>query len=153
MTKFMFAADTDKKQGRPVDTERMDSFEKICKWVDKEGDCAKFTIRDLQEQIKKTSKEAYTAQYMKQNSKEHYGEYIYFSEFPGRSDIICFKELADFILNEKKKKNGETKENITQAVAKIIKAEMREMSKSNVEYPTVQDIQGIDKGMGWVLES
>ena len=31
MTKFKFAADTDKKQGRAVYTERMDSFEKICK--------------------------------------------------------------------------------------------------------------------------
>ena len=85
--------------------------------------------------------------------KERYGEHIYFSELPGRSDVVCFKEFAYYVLKEKKKKSEETKENIIIAAGKIIKSEIREMLMSNETNPTTQDIRNIDEGIKLIPES
>ena len=55
--------------------------------MEEEGDC---------EQIKKMSKDGYTAQYLKQKLKEHYGEYIYFSELPSQTRYSLFQRAGKF---------------------------------------------------------
>ena len=32
---------------------------------------------------------------------EKYGQHIYFSEIDGRNDVICFRNMANFILTDK----------------------------------------------------
>eukprot|EP00794_Sanderia_malayensis_P012470 gene12470-13758_t len=57
------------------------------------------------------------------------------------ADVVCFKEMANYVIKEKKNKQEETKEDIITAAAKIVKGEMRELSKSNSLYPTTEDIK------------
>ena len=46
--------------------------------------------------------------------------------------------MANYIIKQKKKKQDETKADIIMAAAKIIKAEVRELTKSNEVYPTIK---------------
>ena len=39
MHRFKFNKKTDKNVGRPVDPALMNGFEKICHWLEEEGDC------------------------------------------------------------------------------------------------------------------
>ena len=60
--------------------------------------------------------------------------------------------MANYIIKQKKKKQDETKANIIMAAAKNIKAEIRELTKSNDVYPT-EEIINSDRGNEWVPES
>ena len=55
--------------------------------------------------------ECYSNKRLKQKLKEKYGDCLTFSESCGRTDILCFKEFANYVLQEKKKEEVEvTKE-------------------------------------------
>ena len=59
-----------------------------------------------------------------------------FPNYLVKADVICFREMANYIIKQKKKKQDEAKANIIMAAAKNIKAEIRELTKSNDVYPT-----------------
>ena len=61
--------------------------------------------------------------------------------------------MANYIIKRKKKKQDETKSDIIMAAAKIIKTEIRELTKSNGVYSTTEEIASSDKGNEWVPES
>ena len=52
--------------------------------------------------------------------EEKYKNYNYFSEMPGRENVITFRQMANLIVSELKKKESQTKEDIIIAAAKII---------------------------------
>ena len=142
------------KPGRPVNTEMFNGLEAICAWLEEEGDCDLHTINELQEQIKLMGYECYSNKRLKQKLKEKYGDCLTFSESCGRTDILCFKEFANYVLQEKKKeKVEETKESIVKAAAKIIKSEIREVEKSNEYYPTNLEVQDLKTCSEWIPES
>ena len=72
--------------------------------------------------------DSYLSVYLKKKLKERYNDHVYFSELSGQADIICFREMANYII-KKKKKQDETKADITKAAAKIIRAEIKELTK------------------------
>ena len=142
------------KPGRPVNTETFNGFEAILAWLEEEGDCDLHTINELQEQIKLMGYECYSNKRLKQKLKEKYGDCLTFSESCGRTDILCFKEFANYVLQEKKKEEvEETKESIVKAAAKIIKSEIREVEKSNEYYPTNLEVQDLKTCSEWIPES
>ena len=99
------------KPGRPVNTAMFNGFEAICAWLEEEGDCDLHTINELQEQTKLMRYECSSNKRLKQKLKEKYGDCLTFSERCGRTDILCFKEFANYVLLEKKKAEvEETKE-------------------------------------------
>lgn len=66
---------------------------------------------------------------LKKLLKDHYNSNIFFTEEPGKESIICFKNMADFIINQKykeKKEDIEEAKRILSAAANLIKAEIRE---------------------------
>ena len=103
MPRFKFNKKTVKNVGRPVDTALMDGFEKICHWLEEEGDCEPYTLNDLQQQIEEMGAKGYTNKHLKHKLQERYGDHIYFTEDCGRANIVCFKDFANFVVQEKKK--------------------------------------------------
>ena len=129
-------------------------FEAICAWLEEEGDCDLHKINKPQEQIKLMGCECYSNKRLKQKLKEKYRDCLTFSESCGRTDILCFKEFANYVLQEKKKEEvEETKERIVKAAAKIIKSEIREVEKSNEYYPTNLEVQDLKTCSEWIPES
>ena len=142
------------KPGRPVNTEMFNGLEAICAWLEEEGDCDLHTINELQEQIKLMGYKCYSNKLLKQKLKEKYGDCLTFSESCGRTDILCFKEFANYVLQEKKNVDvEETKETIVKVAAKIIKSEIREVEKFNEYYPTNLEIQDLKTFSEWIPES
>ena len=68
-----------------------------------------------------------------------YGKHVYFTEIQGQVDVICFREMASYIIYEMKKKKEET-ESVIKAAAEIIKAELRDLDKTHTVYPTSTEI-------------
>ena len=93
-----------------VNDDMFNGFEVICAWLEEEGDCDLHKINELQEQIKLMGYECYRNKRLKQKLKEKYGDCPTFSESCGRTDILWFKEFANYVLQEKKKEVEVTKE-------------------------------------------
>ena len=81
----------------------------------------------------------YTTKRLKQKLKERYKDHLCFIMLPGRTDVVRFKDMASYILYQLKKK-PQTKEEILQAAAHLIKADIRELQQSKNMYPSVNDI-------------
>ena len=98
--------------------------------------------------------ECYSNKRLIQKLKEKYGDCLMFSESCGRTDILWFKEFANYVLQEKKKEEvEETKQSIVKAAAKIIKPEIKEVEKSNEYYPTNLEIQDLKICSEWIPDS
>ena len=63
----------------------------------------------------------YSVKSLKRKLMYFYGDHIYFSELPGRPNLVCFKDMASFILENFKKSKEQTSYDIIAAAAKIIK--------------------------------
>ena len=52
-----------------------------------------------------------------------------------------------------KKKKKQDKDDVIQAAAQIIKAELRKLDKPNTNYPIIEEINNIDTNQNWVPTS
>ena len=107
----------------------MNHFYKAFEWI--ELDCNTLCTRIPQKVVEIAGTErVYDVRYLKKMLKVHYQEHIFFTDEPDKDSIICFKNMADFIINQKyKEKKGNIKdetERIIAAAANLIKAEIRE---------------------------
>ena len=44
--------------------------------------------------------EVYTVKMLKQKLQEHYKDFIFFVEVEGHVNIVCFRNMAKYIINE-----------------------------------------------------
>ena len=70
---------------------------------------------------------------------------LYFVEINGRSELVCFSNMVNYIINDKwyeSRKSDKIKEaeRIFITAAKIIMSEIREMNYDDLVYPTHDDI-------------
>ena len=79
-------------------------------------------------------------------------DHLHFTELPGRADVVCFKDLASYILYELKNK-PQTKEEILKAAAHLIKADIKELQQPKNMYPSVNDINNDGVTSRWVPQS
>ncbi len=85
----------------------------------------------------------------------NYEEFIFFADVEGIGTVLCFRNMASYIVNdkwhtEKKQDIEEEAERIVLAAAKIIIAEIRERKYDSKSYPTNEDIANVDKGQEWI---
>ena len=97
------------------------------------------------------SDEVYGVKRLKQRLQERYGDHVMFAEMQGRKNVLCFRNMANYIINDKwySDRNDDAANDayrIIDAAAKVIREEVREKSFSKDEYPSVGDITDIDKG-------
>ena len=61
--------------------------------------------------------------------KARYKDHVYFVQSAGcKGELVCFKDMADYILRNLKEEVPTTKDNLVKAAAKIVKEEIREMN-------------------------
>lgn len=138
------------RKGRPLNTSMMEAYEKVCNWLENETDCELYTLKEVHEKMSTFSDgdEVYTIKTLKNKLQETYKNHIYFSQLPGRENVICFRDMADRIIFEMKK-TQQTKSDIILAAAKIIKADIQEIMKNTEYYPSVDDMKNEDS-LKWV---
>ena len=127
IAKFHLKEDTDRKKGRPEHVEMSRRFEKVCVWLEEESDCELYTLQEIQSKMEELNKpeKVYSKDRLKQRLKERYKDHLYFTKLQGRADIICFKDMANFIMYRLKKRPSQTKEEILKTAAQLIKADIR----------------------------
>ena len=143
--------------GRPQDKKMLHCFDLLCQWLKSNPDAELYTLTELHDKMIELSdgSEVYSVKWLKQKLHEHYEDLIFFAEVDGRGNVLCFKNMANFIVNDKwyserKKDTKEELERIVIAAAKIIRAEIREIEFDLKSYPTNEDIADVNKGKEWI---
>lgn len=99
-------------------------LEVVCNCLEEDGDFEFYTLNELQEKMEESVSKYYPNTRLKQKLEEKYGDHIFFFHLIfqnfGRLDAVCFKEFANYIVREMRKKQNVTEESIIQATAKII---------------------------------
>ena len=142
ITSFWLWDESTKKKGRPIDSEMSSGFEKLCTWLEERADCELYTLKELQAKMEELNNvdAVYTVKRLKQRLMEHYKDDIYFAELSGRVDVVCFKDMANYILYNLKKQGSQTKDDTIVAAAKMIRADIQGLRKSKDTDPSVYDI-------------
>ena len=95
----------------------------------------------------------YSLRSFREKLKNRYRDHICFVKGEaGHSDLVCFKNMADYVLREMKDELS-SKESVLTSAAKIIKADIRDLNVSKSHYPNEEDIIDETKGQEWVPES
>ena len=104
---------------------------------------------------KMSSAEVYGIKRIKQKLQEKYKENIFFAELSGRNKVVCFRNMADWIISDqwydnKRKNADDDAKRIIETAAKIIKNELKEFLQSNATgsttcYPSIDDVK-----IGWI---
>ena len=99
--------------------------------------------------------DVYPKRWLKTKLQIKYGEHIMFAEASGKPNIVCFKNMTEFTVNDKwfserKKDSDDEAERIIVTAAKLILNNIRS-AKFNCEfYPTKEDIESCGKGKEWL---
>ena len=112
-------------------------FEQTCMWL--ENDISIHSVKEFRRKVIETCEEedkakVYDARYVKKLLKNRYGDFIWFSENVGKESLICFKNMAEYIVRKSEREKevyaqesiDETKNRILKAVSNLIKAKIRE---------------------------
>ncbi len=145
-------------RGRHTDTQKMHAFNLLCDWLEIEGTGELYTLDELCEQMRKlTGKtlEVYSAKSLKQKLTDKYGEHVFFAEIQGRKNVVCFRDMANFIISqifhsEKKRNPDEEIHHIITSAAKLIKAQTLEKVYDTTTYPTKEDIENLEQSREWL---
>ena len=131
---------------------------KLCEWRESEAEL--YTLSELHKKLKDLSsgKEMYTVKRLKQKLHEHYKEFIFFAKVQGRANVVCFRNMTDFLINEtwqaqRKENIAEESLRIVTTAAKIIQAEIRDSKYDMEYYPANEDIKNVEHGKEWLPES
>ncbi len=134
--------------GRPVDKGMLQWFQMLCQWLESEADVELYTLPKLHAKMTEfaSESEVYSLKRLKKKLHEHYGDFIFFAEVEGCGTVLCFRNMASYIINEKwyseKKENIEEEaERIVVAAAKIVRAEIRERKYDSLFYPPMRMLQ------------
>ena len=97
------------------------------------------------------------AKWIKKKLQEKYSDNIFFAEVAGRKNVICFKDMASYIVSdtwyaERKEDINDEAKRIIKTAAKLVKNNIKESIISNTNssctYPTTEDAEKI----GWIPE-
>ena len=80
----------------------VDFFNKLCEWLEEEAEL--YTLVELYERmidIAGGSNDVYSVKRLKQKLQDKYKDFIFFAEIQGRKNVVCLRNMADFIINDK----------------------------------------------------
>lgn len=131
---------------------KQETFDTLCSWIELSDD-ELYTINDLQVKLQNIAHGDETLAYSKQQIKrkliDKYGDHLFFAEIAGKSNVICFRNMASCIINEQwynKKQTSIEDESVRviTAAAKLIRSEIREMTCDMMSYLTPSDFSEVD---------
>ena len=141
-------SDRDKgKSGKRKSCCMTESFLEMCEWLEDPMDSELWTLIELRERmVERFGEESvYSHRQLKDELKAKYGEHIFFAEVNGRRNVVCLRDMASFLLNEKwysdRMCNMEDEsKRIVKAAAKLIRGEILAQQYSMDTYPSTGDI-------------
>ena len=139
-----------KSVGRPGDTSIKDIFKCLCDWFETESEIELVTLKELHEKMLSLSdgKDVYSIKWLLNKLKELYGDQLIFAEVNGKHNVLCFKNMKNYIINnkwyqERSLNIDDEAERVIKTAAKLIPEEIRQMTLENEVYPSPEDIKNI----------
>ena len=149
------AAGVDK--GRPEDPQMSRRFVEMCEWLEAADDDL-YTLYDLQEKLSELSdndENVYSIVQLRLKLQERYGDHLFFANVGHRRNVICFRNMAANIINDKwySDRNASVVDEslrVVTAAAKLIRAQIRESQFQCDEYPVESEFTNVDSAKEWV---
>ena len=136
------------EKGRPVDERMSHWFEILCLWLEIDSNGELYTLQELHSKMLDLAghEDVYCAKRLKQKLLEKYGDRLHFAEVDGKSNVLCFRGMVDYFLNElwkeeRQKDREKDAERIVVTAAKVIMAEIREKKCDTSIYPSTTEIR------------
>ena len=142
--------------GRPQDKGMLKWFKALIEWLESESGAELYTLTELHSKMVEFSDggDVYTIKRFKQKLQEHYKEHIFFANVEGRENVVCFKNMAMYIINEKWQSSRNSMEDkaawIVSTAAKIVRDEIQEKIYDSKCYPANEDITSISQSSQWI---
>ena len=97
-----FASSVVKQVGRPVDVGKYEAFDKLCAWLE-EGADELVTLAELSQKSASLTGniDVYSEKWLKLKLVERYREHIVFAEVNGRKNVICWRNMASYICEQR----------------------------------------------------
>ena len=145
-----------RKVGRPIDKGKEEGFERLCNWLE-ETNNELLTVGELSDMAASLTgtSESYSEKWLKTKLQERYRDHIIFAEVAGRKNVICWKKMAAYIINDKWYEDrcrsvDEESERVIIAAAKLIKFAVKEMECDMSKYPTCQSFASKEDATNWI---
>ena len=133
------------------------AFNKLCLWLESEASTDLLPLDELEEKMERFSEsnEAYSTNWLKKKLKYRYSDHLYFAEINGRKNVLYFKNMANYIINEKwyEKRQinvDDEAKRIVKTATKLIREEIRNIKLSLDSHPNKDDItDSINENSCW----
>ncbi len=73
----------------------------LCQWLESEAGAELYTHSESHVKMIEFSgneSDVYTIKRLKQKLQEHYKEFIFFSDIEGHSNVVCYRNMAKYII-------------------------------------------------------
>ncbi|CAH3187344.1 unnamed protein product [Porites lobata] len=146
------------KTGRPTDKSRQEAFLEVAKYL-KENDDEQITVNDLMNKMAEfNDQEPYSARYMKEKLKEHFGENIVIASINGKADVVTFRSTASTILQNFYDASRDAdpeadKIRVIKAAADLIKTDIKSKDISKSFYPLPGEISSLEENCAFLPET
>ena len=125
------------------DTLKLENFDKICDWLETREDSELYTFDEMYNKMIEMTDDTeniYTRKRFTDLIKERYKGHLYYSEQQGKRNVVCFKNMATYILSKFKSSSSVNKYDIIRTAAKLIKEDIKALTKSKENYPRCGEI-------------
>ena len=105
--KFYFGTDGEsiKSPGRPTNEKCLNNFSLLCEWLESEGEMYSLTeIHKKMMDIAAGDDNVYSQVWLKKKLEERYKLHIFFTDLPGKSNIVCFRNIVQSFYGITRKK-------------------------------------------------
>lgn len=144
-----------RKTGRPVVTDRMDTFLKVVEDLeanDEEITTVQDLILQMADRLKQSQSEseAYGVTHMQEKLRQHFGDKIVIAEVNGKKNIVTFRQTASSIIEDFYSKPRVTdpeaeKLRLIEATVNLIKSDIKSAVQSKDIYPTTLEMNSLQE--------
>ena len=150
------SADAVGKTGKSTDEEKLRAFEKVCDWL--EATCELCTIselHDIMQELAGPTVDVYSVKHMQRLILDKYKNEVVLASVSGRNNVVCFKNTASKILNDKwyndrKESVEDDSVRVVTAAAKLIKGQIREALYTTDSYPLTSSFSDVVAAKQWL---
>jgi hypothetical protein len=147
-----------KTTGRPPKQDVQIAFQKTMDYLIEHEDEQITVIELIHKMSEFCGDMAYTSVHMKSKLQDYFGDNVIITELNGKRNVITLRKTARVILHEFHQNQSlsdpeQEKRNIIETAANLIKSYIQSIESAKNEYPSVSDIESIEKNLEYLPES
>jgi len=133
-------------------------FNKLCEWLESSEKLLTLTELTQTAQTFATSDtQIYSEKWLKHKLTKRYGDHVFFAEVSSRRNVVCFRNMASYIINDKwyadRLSNMYDKaKRVVVATDKLVRSEIREANYRTDTYLSRSSISSLHRATQWLTQ-